>query len=123
MEKICVPYRQNHVTVSYVVHSALFGSQTGNQFASENIVSQVNQQIPPVGKNSSMQMEISAVPVKHLVKLSIEHNFLPFFSKRCTHHDNETWYVAFGTMANHNLLKNEPGLTLTYFKPRSNLVT
>ena len=38
MEKICVPYRQNHVTVSYVVHSALFGSQAGNQFASENIV-------------------------------------------------------------------------------------
>ena len=36
-----------------------------------------------------MQLEVAAVPIKHLAKLSIEHNsFAIFFSKRCTHDAN-----------------------------------
>ena len=36
-----------------------------------------------------MQLEVAAVPIKHLAKLSIEHNsFAIFFSKRCTHEAN-----------------------------------
>ena len=36
---------------------------------------------------------------------------------------HETWYVASGTPAHHSLLNDDPGVTLTYFTARSNLVT
>ena len=35
----------------------------------------------------------------------------------------ETWYVALGTPAHHSSLNDDPGVTLTYFTARSNLVT
>ena len=35
---------------------------------------------------------------------------------------NKTWYVAFGTPAHYKFLNHDPGLTLIYFMPRSNLV-
>ena len=34
----------------------------------------------------------------------------------------ETWYVALGSLAHHSSFKHDPGLALTYFMPRSNLV-
>ena len=36
---------------------------------------------------------------------------------------HETWYVASGTPAHHSLFNDDPGVTLTYFTARSNLVT
>ena len=35
----------------------------------------------------------------------------------------ETWYVALGTPADRSLFNDDPGVTLTYFTARSNLVT
>ena len=35
---------------------------------------------------------------------------------------DETWYVAFGTPARQLYTINDPGLTFTYFPPRSNLI-
>ena len=37
-------------------------------------------------------------------------------------YDLETWHVAFGTQALQSLYNDDPGLTLTYFTARSNLV-
>ena len=36
---------------------------------------------------------------------------------------HETWYVASGTPAHHSLFNDDPGVTLTYLRARSNLVT
>ena len=36
---------------------------------------------------------------------------------------HETWYVAPGTPAHHSFSNNDPGVTLTYFTARANLVT
>ena len=36
---------------------------------------------------------------------------------------HETWYVASGTPAHHSMFNDDPGVTLTYFLARSNLVT
>ena len=38
-------------------------------------------------------------------------------------YDLETWHVALGTEALHSLYKDDPGLTLVYFKVMSNWVT
>ena len=37
--------------------------------------------------------------------------------------DFETWYVALSVQVQPKLKNYDPGLTLTYFTPRSNLVT
>ena len=37
-------------------------------------------------------------------------------------YDLETWYVALGTQALQSYINDDPGLTLTYFTARSNLV-
>ena len=36
---------------------------------------------------------------------------------------SETWYIALKIQANHSCSNYDAGLTLTYFMPRSNLVT
>ena len=36
---------------------------------------------------------------------------------------HETWYVASGTPARHSRTNDDPGVTLTYFTTRFNLVT
>ena len=36
---------------------------------------------------------------------------------------HETWYVALGTPAHHSYSNYDPGVTLTYFTARSNMVT
>ena len=46
---------------------------------------------------------------------------LLFLNRRADFH--ETWYVAFGTPAHYSCSNDDPGVTLTYFTARSNLVT
>ena len=35
----------------------------------------------------------------------------------------KTWYVPLGTSAHHSFSSDDPGVTLSYFRARSNLVT
>ena len=59
----------------------------GNQCYQRKVVSQVNLVIPPVVNRLISVGELRAVAIKHLVKLSVEHEFFcHFFSKRKTCH-------------------------------------
>ena len=59
----------------------------GNQCYQRKVVSQVNLVIPPVVNRLISVRELRAVAIKHLVELSVEHDFFcHFFSKRKTCH-------------------------------------
>ena len=61
----------------------------GNQFYQRRVVTQVNLVIPPVVSRLVSVRELRAVAIKHLVELSVEHEFFcHFFSKRKTCHEN-----------------------------------
>ena len=47
----------------------------GNQYYQRKIVSQVNLLIPPVVNRLISVRELRAVAIKHLVELSVEHEF------------------------------------------------
>ena len=60
----------------------------GNQCYQRNVVSQVNLVIPPVVNRLISIRELRALAIKHLVELSVEHEFFcHFFYKRKTCHD------------------------------------
>ena len=60
----------------------------GNQCYQRKVVSQVNLMIPPVVNRLVSVRELRAVAIKHLVELSVEHEFFDhFFSKRKTCHE------------------------------------
>ena len=55
----------------------------GNQYYQRKVVPQVNLVIPPVVNRLISVGELRAVAIKHLVELSVEHDFfLPFFFLR-----------------------------------------
>ena len=59
----------------------------GNQCSQRKVVPQVNLVIPPVVNRLISVGELRAVAIKHLVVLSVEHEFFcHFFSKRKTCH-------------------------------------
>ena len=61
----------------------------GNQFYQRKVVPQVNLviHVPPVVSRLISLRELRAVAIKHLVELSVEHEFFcHFFSKRKTCH-------------------------------------
>ena len=59
----------------------------GNQCYQRNVVSQVNMVKPPAVNRRISVRELRAVAIKHLVALSVEHEFFcHFFSKRKTSH-------------------------------------
>ena len=60
----------------------------GNQCCQRKAVSQVNLVIPSVVNRLISVRELRAVAIKHLVELSVEHEFFGhFFSKRNICHD------------------------------------
>ena len=62
----------------------------GNQFYQRKVVPQVNLVIPPVVSRLISAQELRAVAIKHLVELSVEHEFFcHFFSKRKTCHGGQ----------------------------------
>ena len=59
----------------------------GNRYYQRKVVSQVNLVIPPVVNRLISVRELRTVAIKHLVELSVEHDFfLPLFSKKKTCH-------------------------------------
>ena len=61
---------------------------TGNQYYQRKVVPQVNLVIPPVVNRLISVGELRAVAIKHLVELSVEHEFFcHYFSKRKTCHE------------------------------------
>ena len=73
----------------------------GNQCYQRKVVPQVNLVIPPVVSRLISVGELRAVAIKHLVELSVEHEFFcHFFSKRKTCHaisKKLEGYMASGT--------------------------
>ena len=47
---------------------------------------------------------------------------MPIYGKNQKADDLETWYVASGAQVLPSFFSDDPGLTLTYFTARSNLV-
>ena len=60
--------------------------------------------------------KMAAMPIygKNLKKILLQNQMF---------YDLETWHVASGTQALQSCINDGPGLTLTYFTARSNLVT
>ena len=72
----------------------------GSQCYQRKVVSQVNLLIPHVNRLISVR-ELRAVAIKHLVELSVEHEFFcHFFSKRKTCHDEIVTVLSKGELAN-----------------------
>ena len=67
----------------------------GKQCYQRKVVPQVNLVIPPVVNRLISVGELRAVAIKHLVELSVEHEFFcHFFSKRKTCHVNASITLA-----------------------------
>ena len=70
----------------------------GNQCYQRKVVPQVNLAIPPVVNRLISVGELRAVAIKHLVELSVEHEFFcHFFSKRKPCHNilSKPWAQLF----------------------------
>ena len=65
----------------------------GNQCYQRKVVPHVNLEIPPVVNRLISVGELWAIAIKHLVEISIEHEFFcNFFSKRKTCHEKYLFY-------------------------------
>ena len=59
----------------------------GNQCYHKKVLSKVNLVMSPVVNRHISLQEMRAVAIKHLIKLSVEHDFLPIFILREKRHD------------------------------------
>ena len=75
-----------------------FYYSAGDQCYQRKVVPQVNLVIPPIVNRLISVQELRTVAIKHLVELSVEHDFFcNFFSKRKTCHapENRIYILTF----------------------------